>query len=209
MGAGRVAGGGGLGLVAVALIVWALTLVIGFTVAYFLAFHVQSVTMQMTLALISTIPFWTSNVIRMISWIPLLGRNISHSDEQHDAIVEAILAGDAGAAADAMCAHLAGSAALLQGPVAQAIVDKYAKKVEKWDGPTTGPKAQSAKTIVNLVGDMKNGGHLGVTKGIEEAAAAIGWEVKTIDGAGSVAGRTAAMGQAMALNPSGDRKSVV
>jgi putative spermidine/putrescine transport system permease protein len=57
------------------LIVWALTLVIGFTIAYFLAFHVQSVTMQMTLALICTIPFWTSNVIRMISWVPLLGRN--------------------------------------------------------------------------------------------------------------------------------------
>jgi ribose transport system substrate-binding protein len=86
---------------------------------------------------------------------------------------------------------------------AQAIVDKYAKKVEKWDGPTTGPKAQAGKTIVNLVGDMKNGGHLGVSKGVDEAAAAIGWEVKTIDGAGSVAGRTAAMGQAMALNPAG------
>ena len=28
-----------------------------------------------TLALLCTIPFWTSNVIRMISWIPLLGRN--------------------------------------------------------------------------------------------------------------------------------------
>jgi putative spermidine/putrescine transport system permease protein len=27
------------------------------------------------LALLCTIPFWTSNVIRMISWIPLLGRN--------------------------------------------------------------------------------------------------------------------------------------
>ena len=29
----------------------------------------------MTLFLVCTIPFWTSNVIRMISWIPLLGRN--------------------------------------------------------------------------------------------------------------------------------------
>lgn len=56
-------------------LVWLLTLVIGFTIAYFLAFHVKSVTMQMTLAVICTIPFWTSNVIRMISWIPLLGRN--------------------------------------------------------------------------------------------------------------------------------------
>ena len=57
------------------LIVWALTLVIGFTVAYFMAFHVRTQTMQMVLFLICTIPFWTSNVIRMISWIPLLGRN--------------------------------------------------------------------------------------------------------------------------------------
>src|SRR5260370_23766432 len=57
------------------LIVWAATLVIGFTVAYFLAFHVKTVTTQMVLFLICTNPFWTSNVIRMISWIPLLGRN--------------------------------------------------------------------------------------------------------------------------------------
>ncbi len=56
-------------------LVWILTLVIGFTIAYFLAFHVRSLTVQMTLAVICTIPFWTSNVIRMISWIPLLGRN--------------------------------------------------------------------------------------------------------------------------------------
>src|SRR6201996_2474866 len=57
------------------LIVWVLTLVIGFTVAYYLAFHIKSQTMQMVLFLVCTIPFWTSNVIRMISWIPLLGRN--------------------------------------------------------------------------------------------------------------------------------------
>ncbi|KQO69094.1 ABC transporter permease [Methylobacterium sp. Leaf87] len=54
---------------------WVFTLVIGFTVAYFVAFHVRSKTMQMALFLVCTIPFWTSNVIRMISWIPLLGRN--------------------------------------------------------------------------------------------------------------------------------------
>ena len=56
-------------------IVWALTLVIGFTIAYFLVFHVRTLTMQIVLALVCTIPFLTSNVIRMISWIPLLGRN--------------------------------------------------------------------------------------------------------------------------------------
>jgi len=57
------------------LIVWAITLVLGFTIAYFLAFEVKTLTVQITLFLLCTIPFWTSNVIRMISWIPLLGRN--------------------------------------------------------------------------------------------------------------------------------------
>jgi ribose transport system substrate-binding protein len=86
---------------------------------------------------------------------------------------------------------------------AQAIVDKYAMKSDKWDGPTTGPKAQEGKTIVILAGDMKNGGILGSSKGAEEACAAIGWTVKTIDGAGSVEGRASAFGQALALNPNG------
>ena len=58
-----------------ALITWVLTLVIGFTVAYFVAFHVRSPTMQTVLFLLCAIPFWTSNVIRMISWIPFLGRH--------------------------------------------------------------------------------------------------------------------------------------
>ncbi len=57
------------------LLTWSLTLLIGFTVAYFLAFHVRSKTWQIVLTLLCTIPFWTSNVIRMIAWIPLLGRN--------------------------------------------------------------------------------------------------------------------------------------
>ncbi len=56
-------------------LVWLLTLLIGFTIAYFLCFHVRTLAMQVVLFLICTIPFWTSNVIRMISWIPLLGRN--------------------------------------------------------------------------------------------------------------------------------------
>ncbi|WP_298928403.1 ABC transporter permease [uncultured Ramlibacter sp.] len=57
------------------LLVWAITLVVGFAVAYFLAFHVKSSGMQTALFVLCTVPFWTSNVIRMISWVPLLGRN--------------------------------------------------------------------------------------------------------------------------------------
>ncbi|MFS2050956.1 ABC transporter permease [Variovorax sp. Varisp41] len=57
------------------LLVWGITLLIGFSVAYFLAFHVRSSTVQTVLFVLCTVPFWTSNVIRMISWVPLLGRN--------------------------------------------------------------------------------------------------------------------------------------
>jgi putative spermidine/putrescine transport system permease protein len=58
-----------------AVVVWAITLVIGFTVAYFLVFHVRTLIWQLALFLLCTVPFWTSNIIRMISWIPILGRN--------------------------------------------------------------------------------------------------------------------------------------
>jgi len=58
-----------------AVMVWAISLAIGFTVAYFLVFHVRSLLWQIALFLLCTVPFWTSNVIRMISWIPFLGRN--------------------------------------------------------------------------------------------------------------------------------------
>jgi len=56
---------------------WLLTLLIGYPVAYFLSFHVPKLRWQVLLFLVCTIPFWTSNIIRMIrmiSWLPLLGR---------------------------------------------------------------------------------------------------------------------------------------
>lgn len=74
---------------------------------------------------------------------------------------------------------------------------------DAWDGPTTGPSAAEGKSIVVLAGDLKNGGILGVTGGIEEAAETIGWDVRVLDGAGSIQGRTAAIGQALALQPDG------
>lgn len=58
-----------------AVITWAVTLVVGFTISYFLAFHVRSAVWQIALSLLCTVPFWTSNIIRTISWIPFLGRN--------------------------------------------------------------------------------------------------------------------------------------
>jgi DNA-binding FadR family transcriptional regulator len=66
----------------------------------------------------SLVPLVAENRMRLnalLDRIPLLGRNIAHSDEQHEAIVMAILAGDADAAESAMRAHVGGSAALLHG----------------------------------------------------------------------------------------------
>jgi DNA-binding FadR family transcriptional regulator len=66
----------------------------------------------------SLVPLVAENRMRLnalLDQIPLLRRNIAHSDEQHEAIIIAILAGDPDAAAAAMQAHIAGSAALLHG----------------------------------------------------------------------------------------------
>jgi DNA-binding GntR family transcriptional regulator len=66
----------------------------------------------------SLVPLVAENrmrVNRLLDRIPLLSRNIAHSDEQHEAIVIAILAGDPDAAEMAMRAHIAGSASLLHG----------------------------------------------------------------------------------------------
>jgi len=55
-------------------IVWAITLAVGFWVSFYLAFVVRSQVTQLVLFLVCTIPFLTSNIIRMISWVPFLGR---------------------------------------------------------------------------------------------------------------------------------------
>ena len=57
-----------------AILTWAFTLLIGFWIAYFLVFHVRNQLLAIGLFLVCTVPFWTSNIIRMISWIPLLGK---------------------------------------------------------------------------------------------------------------------------------------
>jgi putative spermidine/putrescine transport system permease protein len=56
------------------ILTWLFALIIGFWVAYFLVFHVRSPLLAIGLFLLCTVPFWTSNIIRMISWIPLLGK---------------------------------------------------------------------------------------------------------------------------------------
>jgi len=54
-------------------------------------------------------------VNELLDGIPLLGPNITHSDEQHRAIVGAILRGNPDDAAAAMAEHIEGTEALLRG----------------------------------------------------------------------------------------------
>ncbi|TXN28715.1 FadR family transcriptional regulator [Lacisediminihabitans profunda] len=66
----------------------------------------------------SLVPLIADNRMRvneLLENIPLLQPNIEHSNQQHEAIVIAILTGDGARAASAMQEHLEGSAALLRG----------------------------------------------------------------------------------------------
>ncbi|MFJ6793526.1 substrate-binding domain-containing protein [Streptomyces sp. NPDC091268] len=72
-----------------------------------------------------------------------------------------------------------------------------------WRGPTDGPAAAAGKTLVYVAQTMTNPGVAGVAKGVEEAARAIGWQVRVIDGEGTAAGVQAALSQAVTLAPSG------
>jgi ribose transport system substrate-binding protein len=84
---------------------------------------------------------------------------------------------------------------------AKAFVEKVARPNPPWDGPTTGPTAQPGKVVVYVSTDQRNGGARGVGEGLEEAAGVVGWTVRTLDGQGSVSARSAALGQAIALQP--------
>src|SRR5258705_9834101 len=70
-----------------------------------------------------------------------------------------------------------------------------------WTGPTTGPAAQGKKLIVYVSSDQRNGGPQGAGDGAQDAAKAIGWDFRILDGQGSVQGRTTALNQAIALKP--------
>ena len=86
---------------------------------------------------------------------------------------------------------------------AKAYIETLTAPVTAWTGPTTGPKAQPDKLIVYVSEDQRNGGALGVGDGVKEAAEAIGWEFRLLDGQGAPSTRASAMTQAIALQPDG------
>ncbi|MFD5512217.1 substrate-binding domain-containing protein [Streptomyces sp. NPDC127051] len=122
-----------------------------------------------------------------------------------------LLAAAAGATAIAGCGgggspnatgpSAAGCPAVLQ--EAKAAVQRAESTDTAWNGPISGPAAVPGKTLVYVAQTMTNPGVAGVAKGVREAAQAIGWNVRVIDGEGTPAGIQAALSQAVTLKPSG------
>jgi len=86
---------------------------------------------------------------------------------------------------------------------ARAIVAAAAQRASRWNGPTNGPKAPQGKVIALVAEDLRNGGIVGVSQGVREAAGRIGWTVRVMDAGGNPAGRTKALNDALAAAPDG------
>ena len=86
---------------------------------------------------------------------------------------------------------------------ADAAVKLATNSAAPWTGPKTGPKASMGKTIYYVAQTMTNGGVAGAEAGVAEAAKAIGWTVKVLDGQGTQQGMDQAMNQAVTLHADG------
>ncbi len=122
------------------------------------------------------------------------------------AMAAAVLAGcergaSSGAAPYAPGPASSGCPAVLAG--ARAAVARAERPRTAWDGPTTGPRAVAGRSIVYVAQTMTNPGVAGAAKGVREAAKAIGWRLRVIDGQGTPAGIQAAFSQAITLKPAG------
>lgn len=83
------------------------------------------------------------------------------------------------------------------------IVARASEHGMRWTGPMDGPAAKPNARIAVVCEDLRNGGILGVAKGINEASKAIGWEVTVYDAGGTPRGRRKALSAASAMEPDG------
>src|SRR4051794_11584578 len=86
---------------------------------------------------------------------------------------------------------------------AKRVVDAAAQPAAPWQGPRSGPRAQSGKRIAIVAEDLRNGGIVGVVDGVLEAANVIGWSVNIYDSGGTPDLRLKMLANALASRPDG------
>lgn len=85
----------------------------------------------------------------------------------------------------------------------KAIVVRATERASRWEGPTTGPIAKNGIRVAVICEDLRNGGVLGVARGIGEAANILGWKIRMFDAHGTSQGRRDALNSALSMKPDG------
>jgi len=85
---------------------------------------------------------------------------------------------------------------------ARRIIEERTKPQTEWKGPTTGPRAaEGTHRVIYVSADQSYVSFVNWGRGVEEAAAILGWEVEILNGRGAVTSTMQAMQQAVASNP--------
>jgi ribose transport system substrate-binding protein len=84
---------------------------------------------------------------------------------------------------------------------AKAIIAERTKPQTEWTGPTSGPRAADTATVVYVSDDQSYVSYVNWGQGVIDASTALGWDVVVLNGKGNMAGRLAAMQQAVAMHP--------
>jgi ribose transport system substrate-binding protein len=112
-------------------------------------------------------------------------------------VTAALLAGGCGAT---HVRHAPSDPAVRQ---ARAAVARGLSSTAPYRGPVRGLRARRGGLVVFVAGDLTNGGIAGAALGVQQAARAIGWHLRILDGQGTTAGQARALRAAMSPKVSG------
>lgn len=83
------------------------------------------------------------------------------------------------------------------------IVAQASERASRWDGPVSGPPGRPGMRVAVICEDLRNGGVLGVARGVGEAAEMMGWRIRMFDAHGTPQGRNQAIAAALEMRPDG------
>jgi ribose transport system substrate-binding protein len=72
-----------------------------------------------------------------------------------------------------------------------------------YGGPASGPRARPAALIVFVAAELTDGDLADVARGVQQAASAIGWPLRILNGDGTTQGQAAALQAALSARPGG------